>query len=64
MFAQRRALRHLTGFGVGFPLSFLKSAFRSPSPASGDGDRALEHKLQKRKNGRKLCTDSLPIAEH
>lgn len=50
-----RTSRHLTGFGGRLPAVFSELGISFTIARTWDGDRALERKLKKRKNGRKLC---------
>jgi len=54
-----RTARHLTGFGGRLPAVFSELGISLTIARTWDGDRALERKLKRRKNGRKLC----PICE-
>jgi hypothetical protein len=50
-----RTTRHLTGFGGRLPAVFSELGISFTIARTWDGDRTLERKLKKRKNGRKLC---------
>lgn len=47
--------RHLNGFGGRLPTVFSELGVSFTIARTRDGDRKLERKLKKRKNGRKLC---------
>lgn len=50
-----RTARHLNGFGGWLPAVFSELGISFTIARTWDGDRNLERKLKRRKNGRKLC---------
>ena len=52
---EARTARHLNGFGGRLPAVFSELGISFTIARTWDGDRALERKLKKRKNSRKLC---------
>ncbi len=50
-----RTVRHLNGFRGRLPAVFSELGISFTIARNWEGDRKLERKLKKRKNGRKLC---------